>query len=182
MGGGGAGGVVVGGGCAECGRAMGRGGGASVSTRGEAETGDANRTCFDGRRAIISTTIPTITIAPTNHSGMPTTFLCSACVWGRGREPCASCAPCEEEGGWAVLRGEGGNAWTEEGFDAWMEEGVASAGSAEADGGGGAGGGASGAEGEGGGSGRAGIPVRGSSSFRAARADAYGRCIRELWI
>ena len=46
-----------------------------VALDGDADgRGEANRTCFDGRRAIISTTMPTTTIAPTIHRGMPTTL------------------------------------------------------------------------------------------------------------
>ena len=46
-----------------------------VTLDGDADgRGAANRTCFDGRRAIISTTMPTTTIAPTIHRGMPTTL------------------------------------------------------------------------------------------------------------
>ena len=46
-----------------------------VTLDGDADgRGEANRTCFDGRRAIISTTMPTTTIAPTIHRGMPTTL------------------------------------------------------------------------------------------------------------
>ena len=46
-----------------------------VALDGDADgRGEANRTCFEGRRAIISTTMPTTTIAPTIHRGMPTTL------------------------------------------------------------------------------------------------------------